>query len=65
MFWFVCRRIALFPTILHGEKGFLLVCGESRRFLLDFNKSNVSARLLLSYAVFSIVFLRATIFSVL
>ena len=20
MFWFVCRRIALFPTILHGEK---------------------------------------------
>ena len=20
MFWFVCRRIALFPTILHGKK---------------------------------------------
>ena len=47
------------------EKGFLLVCGESRRVLLDFNKSNVSARLLLSYAVLSIIFLRATIFSVL
>ena len=64
MFWFVCRRISLFPTILHGKR-FLLICGESRRFLLDFNKRNVPACLLLSYAVFSIIFLRATIFSVL
>ena len=63
----VCRRIALFP-LRNGsmkKKGFLLVCGESRRFLIDFNKSNVSPFFLLSYAVFSIIFLRATIFSVL
>ena len=46
------------------ERGFLLVCSESRRFLLDFIKATFFGCLLQSYAVFSIIFFRAAIFSV-
>ena len=57
MFWFLCRKLSCFQRYCMG-KSFLLVFSGWRRFLLDFidfTKSNVSACLLLSYAVFGAI----------
>ena len=45
MFWFVCRRIALFPTILHGKKvsGYFAVSHVD--FYLILIKATSSAKL--------------------
>ena len=55
MFRFVCRKIGLFPAILH-RKMFSASFQRVTLILLDFTPNNVSVYFRVSYAVFSVMF---------
>ena len=54
MFGFVCRKIGLFPALLHREKVFCQFTASHAVFLSHFAQKNVFVCLRLSYVVFSI-----------
>ena len=60
MLWFVCRKIGLFPAILHRKNVFRQFAASHFDFYLIFLKTSVSVYFRGSYAVFSIMFSRTT-----
>ena len=54
MFWFVCRKIGLFPAILHRKNVFCQFAAIHFDFYLILLKTNVSVYFRVSYAVFRI-----------
>ena len=58
IFWFVCRKIALFPALLHRKKGFCQFATSHADFYFI---SLIFVCFRLSSAVFSIMFLRTGI----
>ena len=58
MLWFVCRKIGLFPAMLHRKNVFRLFAASHLDFYLILLKTSVSVYFRGSYAVFSIMFSR-------
>ena len=58
MLWFVCRKIGLFPAILHRKNVFRQFPASHLDFDLILLKTSVSVYFRVSYAVFSIMFAR-------
>ena len=58
MFGFVCRKIGLFPELLHREKVFCQFSASHADFYLILLKRKVFVCFGLSYVVFSIMLLR-------